>query len=94
MTPNPRKHIKYDDLRTNVNGAKLILLGLTFSNENGKLPSDTGAGKYPFWQFNFREFNVHEDAHKLKLINILRDSGIDFVKNNEEGIYALRSVSS
>ncbi|GFS39010.1 polynucleotidyl transferase, ribonuclease H-like superfamily protein [Actinidia rufa] len=60
-----KTQIRYDDLRTNVNGTN-------------------------FWQFNFCEFNVHKDAHNAQSIKFLHDNGIDFVKNNEEGIDAVR----
>ncbi|KAJ6307559.1 hypothetical protein OIU76_017371 [Salix suchowensis] len=63
----------YQTLKDNVDMLKLIQLGLTFSDEQGNLPT-CGTDKFCIWQFNFREFN----------------SGIDFKKNNENGIDAVR----
>ncbi|CAL5327586.1 unnamed protein product [Camellia sinensis] len=77
----------YQTLKDNVDMLKLIQLGLTFSDEEGNLPT-CGDGKYCIWQFNFREFNVNEDVFANDSIELLRQSGIDFKKNNEKGIDA------
>ncbi|KAH6755209.1 Polynucleotidyl transferase [Perilla frutescens var. hirtella] len=79
----------YRTLRDNVDLLKLIQLGLTFSDEKGNLPT-CGTDKHCIWQFNFREFNPNEDVAALDSIELLRQSGIDFVKNNEKGIDATR----
>uniref|UniRef100_A0A2P2MM76 poly(A)-specific ribonuclease n=1 Tax=Rhizophora mucronata TaxID=61149 RepID=A0A2P2MM76_RHIMU len=79
----------YQTLKDNVNMLKLIQLGLTFSNEQGNLPT-CGTEKYCVWQFNFREFNVNEDVFANDSIELLRQSGIDFKKNNEKGIDVMR----
>ncbi|CBI38930.3 unnamed protein product, partial [Vitis vinifera] len=55
----------------------------------GNLPT-CGTDKYCIWQFNFREFNVNEDVFANDSIELLRQSGIDFMKNNEKGIDAVR----
>ncbi|CAI0415310.1 unnamed protein product [Linum tenue] len=68
----------YQTLKDNVDMLKLIQLGLTFSDEKGSLPT--------IWQFNFREFNVGEDIYASDSIELLRQCGIDFKKNNEKGI--------
>ncbi|XVF86341.1 hypothetical protein PTKIN_Ptkin18bG0031700 [Pterospermum kingtungense] len=68
---------------------KLIQLGLTFSDEKGNLPT-CGTDKYCIWQFNFREFNANEDVFANDSIELLRRSGIDFKKNNEKGVNAMR----
>ncbi|CAN1281884.1 Probable CCR4-associated factor 1 homolog 7 [Linum perenne] len=68
----------YQTLKDNVDMLKLIQLGLTFSDEKGNLPT--------IWQFNFREFNVAEDIYASDSIELLRQCGIDFQKNNERGI--------
>ncbi|MCI46771.1 CCR4-associated factor 1-like protein 7, partial [Trifolium medium] len=57
------KHINdfnYQTLKDNVDMLKLIQLGLTFSDENGNLPT-CGTESPCIWQFNFREFNISED---------------------------------
>ncbi|KAG6739225.1 hypothetical protein POTOM_056816 [Populus tomentosa] len=75
----------YQTLKDNVDMLKLIQLGLTFSDENGNLPT-CGTDKFCIWQFNFREFNVTEDIFASDSIELLRQCGIDFKKNSEMGI--------
>ncbi|KAH0460821.1 hypothetical protein IEQ34_008396 [Dendrobium chrysotoxum] len=79
----------YATLQANVGMLKLIQLGLTFSDEDGNLPTcNTGLGCV--WQFNFREFNIQRDVYATDSIELLRESGIDFAKNSEFGIDAQR----
>ena len=75
----------YQTLKDNVDMLKLIQLGLTFSDENGNLPT-CGTDKFCIWQFNFREFNISEDIFASDSIELLHQCGIDFKKNNEKGI--------
>ncbi|RZC61976.1 hypothetical protein C5167_023740, partial [Papaver somniferum] len=77
----------YQTLKANVDMLKLIQLGLTFSDEDGNLPT-CGTDKCCVWQFNFREFSVSDDVFANDSIELLRESGIDFKKNNENGIDA------
>ncbi|KAF5178511.1 Ccr4-not transcription complex subunit [Thalictrum thalictroides] len=77
----------YQTLKANVDMLKLIQLGLTFSDEQGNLPT-CGTDKHCVWQFNFREFNVNDDVFANDSIELLRASGIDFERNNEEGVDA------
>ncbi|KAE8709142.1 CCR4-NOT transcription complex subunit 7 [Hibiscus syriacus] len=79
----------YQTLKNNVDTLKLIQLGLTFSDEKGNLPT-CGTDKYCIWQFHFCEFNVDEDVFARDSIELSRQSGIDFKKNNEKGIDAMR----
>ncbi|XP_057787840.1 probable CCR4-associated factor 1 homolog 7 [Salvia miltiorrhiza] len=79
----------YQTLRDNVDLLKLIQLGLTFSDDKGNLPK-CGSDKHCVWQFNFREFNPNEDVSALDSVELLRQSGIDFVRNNERGIDVAR----
>ncbi|KVH99821.1 Ribonuclease CAF1 [Cynara cardunculus var. scolymus] len=79
----------YHTLKDNVDMLKLIQLGLTFSDENGNLPT-CGSEKHCIWQFNFREFNVNEDIFASDSIEMLKQCGIDFNKNTEMGIDANR----
>ena len=44
------KDFYYKTMKTNVNGTKLIQLGISFSNKNGEFPEKY---KYHTWQFNF-----------------------------------------
>ncbi|KAF6166899.1 hypothetical protein GIB67_020333 [Kingdonia uniflora] len=79
----------YQTLKENVDMLKLIQLGLTFSDEDGNLPM-CGTNKFVIWQFNFREFNVKTDISANDSIELLRQSGIEFDRNNEEGVDACR----
>lgn len=80
----------YQTLRANVNMLKLIQLGLTFSDESGSLPRCGSNKEYCVWQFNFREFNLREDVYAQDSIDLLKQSGIDFRKNEERGIDSTR----
>lgn len=80
----------YQTLRANVNMLKLIQLGLTFSDESGSLPRCGGNKEFCVWQFNFREFNLREDVYAQDSIDLLKQSGIDFRKNEERGIDSMR----
>jgi len=75
----------YQTLRTNVDLLKLIQLGLTFSDQDGNLPT-CGMNEHCVWQFNFREFNINADVYAQDSIELLKQSGIDFQKNEEKGI--------
>ncbi|KAF5802302.1 putative poly(A)-specific ribonuclease [Helianthus annuus] len=76
----------YVTLKDNVDMLKSIQLGLTFSDEDGNLPT-YGADKPCIWQFNFRRFNVNEDIFANDSIEMLRQRGIDFKNNSVIGIY-------
>ncbi|ESQ35217.1 hypothetical protein EUTSA_v10008404mg [Eutrema salsugineum] len=80
----------YESLRTNVNMLNLIQLGLTLSDEQGNLPTCGTNNKQCVWQFNFREFNLKTDVFAMDSIELLRQSGIDFAKNNHLGIESRR----
>ncbi|XP_071733432.1 probable CCR4-associated factor 1 homolog 6 [Rutidosis leptorrhynchoides] len=79
----------YQTLKDNVDLLKLIQLGLTFSDEHGNLPK-CGTDKYCVWQFNFREFDVNDDVFANDSVELLKQSGMDFNKNIENGIDAMR----
>lgn len=71
---------QYQLLRCNVDLLKIIQLGLTFLDENGKSPQG-----YTTWQFNFK-FNLTEDMYAQDSIDLLTSSGIQFKKHEDEGI--------
>lgn len=75
---------QYQLLRCNVDLLRIIQLGLTFMDENGKTPG----GSYTTWQFNFK-FNLNEDMYAQDSIELLQNSGIKFKKHEEEGIEPL-----
>lgn len=79
----------YQTLKDNVDVLKLIQLGLTFSDERGNLPT-CGNGQQFIWQFNFREFDPNSDVFANDSIELLRQSGINFMLNNERGVDAVR----
>lgn len=79
----------YATLKANVDMLALIQLGLTFSDSHGNLP-DCGTGSACVWQFNLREFDVQNDVFAADSIELLRQSGMDFKKNSEEGVDSFR----
>ncbi|KAK9811010.1 hypothetical protein WJX73_005771 [Symbiochloris irregularis] len=74
----------YQTLRCNVDMLKLIQLGMTFVNAEGKLPSCSG--ELSVWQFNFRHFKLSDDMYAQDSIELLKQSGIDFAQNEKRGI--------
>lgn len=73
---------QYQLLRCNVDLLRIIQLGLSFMDEEGKQPTNTG---YTTWQFNFK-FNLSEDMYAQDSIELLTNSGIQFKKHEEDGI--------
>ncbi|XP_071540400.1 CCR4-NOT transcription complex subunit 7 [Panulirus ornatus] len=71
---------QYQLLRCNVDLLKIIQLGLTFLDEQGKTPPG-----YSTWQFNFK-FNLTEDMYAQDSIDLLQNSGLQFKKHEEDGI--------
>ncbi|KAH9639713.1 hypothetical protein HF086_014471 [Spodoptera exigua] len=67
----------------NVDLLRIIQLGLTFMDENGKTPPG-----YTTWQFNFK-FNLQEDMYAQDSIDLLQNSGLQFRKHEEDGIEPL-----
>ncbi|KAI9026875.1 CCR4-NOT transcription complex subunit 7 [Hyaloraphidium curvatum] len=70
----------YQTLRCNVDLLRLIQLGLTFSDEDGRLPPGTNT-----WQFNFK-FSLQDDMYAQDSIELLQKSGLDFKKHEDYGI--------
>ena len=68
----------YKSVKINVENLKLIQLGITLSDERGRLPTP-----YHTWQFNF-EFDPEKDKSAKSSIDLLIKSGINFneLKNN------------
>lgn len=59
----------YQLLRCNVDLLRIIQLGFSFFDEDGKTPS----GSYTTWQFNFK-FNLSEDMYAQDSIELLTNS--------------------
>ncbi|XP_074322840.1 putative CCR4-associated factor 1 homolog 11 [Apium graveolens] len=79
----------YSSMKVNVDGTKIIQLGLTLSDANGNLPH-LGSDSCYVWQFNFKEFDVNKDLSNPDSIKLLKQQGIDFLKNKEQGISAAK----
>jgi len=70
----------YQTLRCNVDMLKLIQLGLSFTDGKGNWAEGCTC-----WQFNFK-FSLSDDMYAQDSIELLKTSGIDFVKFEERGI--------
>lgn len=71
---------QYHLLKVNVDLLKIIQLGLTFFDDDGKPRPGIST-----WQFNFK-FNLSEDMYAQDSIELLTTSGINFKRHEEEGI--------
>ncbi|XP_074352932.1 putative CCR4-associated factor 1 homolog 11 [Apium graveolens] len=72
-------------MKANVDATNVIQLGLTLSDENGNLPH-LGTDSCYVWQFNFKDFNVDKDLSNPASIELLKQQGINFLKNKQQGI--------
>lgn len=75
----------YSLIKANVDALKIIQLGLTLSDVNGNLPN-LGTNSSYVWQFNFKEFDVDKDLSNPTSIELLKQQGINFLKNRQQGI--------
>ncbi len=88
----------YQTMRCNVDLLKVIQLGITLFDENGKVPDPhpedaNGNPLYPnnllpcphTWQFNF-QFSLEDDMANQDSIDFLRHAGLDFEAHVERGI--------
>ncbi|ESO01604.1 hypothetical protein HELRODRAFT_81531 [Helobdella robusta] len=71
---------QYQLLRCNVDLLKIIQVGLTFYDSEGRTPSPTCS-----WQFNFK-FNLTADMYSKDSIDLLTTCGIQFKKHEECGV--------
>jgi CCR4-NOT transcription complex subunit 7/8 len=67
-------------VRSNVNCLKIIQLGITLCDREGKLPDGSCT-----WQFNFH-FDTAKDMYAQDSLDLLRSAGIDFNKHSKDGI--------
>uniref|UniRef100_A0A7S1J9X5 poly(A)-specific ribonuclease n=1 Tax=Eutreptiella gymnastica TaxID=73025 RepID=A0A7S1J9X5_9EUGL len=72
--------VHWKTIQCNVNILKIIQLGLTFSDEQGRHPPGVCT-----WQFNFK-FDIDADMYAQDSIELLQSSGIDFQKHSTDGI--------
>jgi len=70
----------YLRVKCNVDNLRLIQLGLTLHDHDGRLPDGVCT-----WQFNF-EFNLHTDMWAEDSIALLQSAGIDFEKHSTHGV--------
>lgn len=70
----------YQTLRCNVDLLKIIQLGVSFCSEEGVFPSECHC-----FQFNFK-FSLTADMYAQDSIDLLKESGIDFARHEDEGI--------
>ncbi|CAG0916154.1 unnamed protein product [Notodromas monacha] len=71
---------QYQLLRCNVDLLRIIQLGLTFYDGEGRLAKDCAT-----FQFNFK-FSLTEDMYAQDSIDLLQNSGIQFKRHEEDGI--------
>jgi len=71
---------EYQLVKINVDELKLIQLGITLFDKNGKTPPGPCT-----WQFNFK-YDVDVDKSLKQSINVLREAGINFEKHKTNGI--------
>lgn len=71
----------YQTLRSNVDILEVIQIGITITDEYGNQPP----GGVATWQFNFK-FDPNQDMGSHEGVELLRQSGIDFMKHEMEGI--------
>jgi len=70
----------YHHMRCNVNLLKIIQIGFTFFDKNGKRAKPIST-----WQFNFK-FCLGDDMYAQGSIDLLKKSGIQFEKHERDGM--------
>ena len=81
---NITKDFYYQSMKKNVDSLKLIQIGMTFTDKEGKFPTKY---KHHTYQFNFK-FDEEKDNFSEESINLLKNNGINFKKLKKNGIKA------
>ena len=71
---------EYLRIKANADVLKIIQLGITISDDHGRMPSPVCT-----WQFNF-DFNIDTDPKANNSIQMLQESGVDFSLLKMHGI--------
>ncbi len=71
---------QYQMLRCNVDLLKIIQIGLTFFDAEGRMPEGVCT-----WQFNFK-FDLSQDMYAEDSVELLQNSGIQFSRHERDGI--------
>jgi CCR4-NOT transcription complex subunit 7/8 len=66
---------QYQMLRCNVDLLKIIQIGLTFFDAEGRMPEGVCT-----WQFNFK-FDLSQDMYAEDSVELLQNSGIQFARH-------------
>lgn len=74
---------EYLKIKANVDILKIIQIGITLMNVDGKVPEPVST-----WQFNFN-FDIDSDPQAATSIALLQNCGIDFAKLKRNGISPL-----
>jgi CCR4-NOT transcription complex subunit 7/8 len=80
VNSGPRDMREYLRIKANADILKIIQLGVTISDAQGRLPSPVST-----WQFNF-DFNIDTEKKNQVSIQLLQDHGIDFGQLKLHGI--------
>ena len=81
----PRIRGKHDNKKTDGKRIDEMMVHDSLTHDDERCDGNKN-DQYCVWQFNFKEFNIREDVYAHDSIELLKESGIDFVKNEERGI--------
>lgn len=71
---------RYLDVKHNVDGLKMIQLGITLFDNRAAASSSSS------WQINLADFDADVDPHSEPSVELLKKSGIDFDRFRREGV--------
>ncbi|KAF3778337.1 putative CCR4-associated factor 1-like protein 11 [Nymphaea thermarum] len=79
----------YADMKSNVDGLKVIQVGLALFDAWGRLPFSRG-NRAVVWQFNLSDFDPACDRHSPSAVEFLKENGIDLEATRRQGIKSTR----